>query len=957
MALALQEETRNWAAPRAAGALTKEELVSRHRISWFAPIAALIVSVGACTGSDGADGTNGTNGTDGTDGTDGTSCTVTDNGDGTKTITCDDGTSVTVTDGADGTCTVVDNGDGTKTITCDDGTSVTVDDGQPGLGAGETPGLVATVTTSTPAAGTHFAAGEQIVIAIELTDFAGRPITLDDLSTAALYMNGPRDPLANVTPSALLNANTDRAVRPHHYIDLKAADLAGLVVTGNRLEYTTQAISTEAAGTYTIGFRGLSADYAFDRVFELADVQIGTATVEPEIVDGCADCHEGAMSGQMYMHHVDPGHSPTGSPEIDAVPISTCRMCHNQDGYASVRKCDDGSKPARQGSAYICDDGTENWSYVPDAIIRRVHGVHMGEHLLSEFNATDFEMYEGLVFPANPKNCQKCHTDDSWKNEPSRYACGACHDNLDFATGEYVPFKTAGMSTCTVDSDCTGVFNGFNGKCNATTGDCELRTHLGGAATTDTNCAACHGPSASVAPVETVHAIPAPSFAYTISIDMDAPANGQFYVAGETPTVTIVLDDGTGPIDHLNDLTNANFNRAYMYVSGPRSGRLPALTSAARGEATTGSAAPWDVSDTPSPTLDLTIGWTTLSLDPSKAPAGTFADANAATADEVAAWLNGDPDFSALAYAVSDGADVTLLVKPSTNVSGLTINSSGLLGTALGFVQDSMFTGATTGSYPNNVFYRHNGDPGADDPRFQWSTGSVKYQLDDVGSVPPGTYVVFVEAGSFAATPMSWAVKTFQVGTATEESKIATNCVDCHEDERMHASFFAVSFDPDICGSCHDNRRQVVDRLASDPADGWGAFAASGRSNFGFGAAPLSRRVHGVHRGKYLAEPREVHGSIDYSEVVFPQDIRNCGKCHSDSSSWMQKPSRLICLSCHDSDAAKAHGQLMTFDPTPEDPWNGDEGESCLTCHGPDRDFAPAEVHNIWDPYVPPYER
>jgi hypothetical protein len=87
-------------------------------------------------GSNGTDGVEGTSGSDGKDGENGDSCTVTDNGDGTKTITCEDGTSVIVSDGTDGedgdSCTVTDNGDGTKTITCEDGTSAIVSDGTDG---------------------------------------------------------------------------------------------------------------------------------------------------------------------------------------------------------------------------------------------------------------------------------------------------------------------------------------------------------------------------------------------------------------------------------------------------------------------------------------------------------------------------------------------------------------------------------------------------------------------------------------------------------------------------------------------------------------------------------------------------------------------------------------------------------------------------------------------------------
>ncbi len=82
----------------------------------------------------------GCSGDAGADGEDGTSCTVTDNGDGTVTISCEDGTEVTISDGQDGTdgesCTIVDNGDGTKTITCGDVTVTVTDgeDGQPGEG-------------------------------------------------------------------------------------------------------------------------------------------------------------------------------------------------------------------------------------------------------------------------------------------------------------------------------------------------------------------------------------------------------------------------------------------------------------------------------------------------------------------------------------------------------------------------------------------------------------------------------------------------------------------------------------------------------------------------------------------------------------------------------------------------------------------------------------------------------
>jgi len=56
--------------------------------------------------------------------TDAGTCTVTDNTDGSKTVSCPDGTSVTIPPG--GGCTVADAGASCKQIVCDDGTTEVV---------------------------------------------------------------------------------------------------------------------------------------------------------------------------------------------------------------------------------------------------------------------------------------------------------------------------------------------------------------------------------------------------------------------------------------------------------------------------------------------------------------------------------------------------------------------------------------------------------------------------------------------------------------------------------------------------------------------------------------------------------------------------------------------------------------------------------------------------------------
>jgi hypothetical protein len=72
--------------------------------------------------------------------------------------------------------------------------------------------------------------------------------------------------------------------------------------------------------------------------------------------------------------------------------------------------------------------------------------------------------------------------------------------------------------------------------------------------------------------------------------------------------------------------------------------------------------------------------------------------------------------------------------------------------------------------------------------------------------------------------------------------------------------------------------------------------------------------------------------------IAFPQDIRNCEQCHpagTSSGTWATNPNRLACGGCHDSLAAQSHITSMINDPTPNEPFNGDETEACQTCHAP----------------------
>ena len=80
-----------------------------------------------------------------------------------------------------------------------------------------------------------------------------------------------------------------------------------------------------------------------------------------------------------------------------------------------------------------------------------IHKIHMGSQLPSVKAGKPYQIGGGanpsdwstVVFPSDPRRCESCHDPksgaaqaDAWLKNPSRAACGSCHDNVNFATGE-----------------------------------------------------------------------------------------------------------------------------------------------------------------------------------------------------------------------------------------------------------------------------------------------------------------------------------------------------------------------------------------------------------------------------------------------------------------------------------------------------------------------------------------
>lgn len=134
-------------------------------------------------------------------------------------------------------------------------------------------------------------------------------------------------------------------------------------------------------------------------------------------------------------------------------------------------------------------------------------------------------------------------------------------------------------------------------------------------------------------------------------------------------------------------------------------------------------------------------------------------------------------------------------------------------------------------------------------------------------------------------------------GTVTTVRDVvrAEHCNNCHDPLQAHG--FARR-DPKVCVLCHTT--EIIDPTTGqsveqvDPVNG---------INIGF-----LNLIHRIHRGGDIPSfaiagiPNVINGT-DFSNVAFPQDIRNCTKCHTggtQSDLFKNAPARDACGSCHD---------------------------------------------------------
>jgi OmcA/MtrC family decaheme c-type cytochrome len=159
------------------------------------------------------------------------------------------------------------------------------------------------------------------------------------------------------------------------------------------------------------------------------------------------------------------------------------------------------------------------------------------------------------------------------------------------------------------------------------------------------------------------------------------------------------------------------------------------------------------------------------------------------------------------------------------------------------------------------------------------------------------------------------------------------NCNSCHNQLALHGGG---RVEVQFCVMCH-NEKTV------DPDSG--------------NVLEMRTMVHKIHAGRRLhaaGEDYVIWGygntAHDYSEVGFPQDLRNCSKCHNattatpEGDNWKSVPTKQACLTCHQSGNPSAwhemHINVLRLGTSVDDVSN-----NCVACHGTGQTWASEQVH------------
>ena len=213
-------------------------------------------------------------------------------------------------------------------------------------------------------------------------------------------------------------------------------------------------------------------------------------------------------------------------------------------------------------------------------------------------------------------------------------------------------------------------------------------------------------------------------------------------------------------------------------------------------------------------------------------------------------------------------------------------------------------------------------------------------------------------------------VVTFAVDDAAAEMRRIVvedaKCQNCHgEFSRGFSIHGNLRNQAEYCVLCHNANASDVSRRSRD--------AEAVARGDAVASIDFKYMIHRVHTGEDLEhKPYLIYGfgpapanfsTVDFAEVLFPGDRRNCQTCHAAGTNLLPPfpgaalgtqlghldpvsgqlvvdgrlgPIASACTSCHDSDAAAVHAETQTGS-------GGDE--ACAVCHAEGREFSVSGAH------------
>ena len=231
---------------------------------------------------------------------------------------------------------------------------------------------------------------------------------------------------------------------------------------------------------------------------------------------------------------------PNGNPVTkvhDVIRTASCNSCHDQLSFH-------GGKRRGIEMCALChtDQLVDTTTGGSLALKIMIHQIHMGASSPTviagtplKISGTDFSKVVYPADPGDPRRCETCHSQTSGATQataylikPARAACGACHDDVNFATGA---------------------------------------NHAGGPQFNDNLCSACHIPQGEIdfdASIKGAHIAPtASSLLGGIAVSITQVSNS---TAGSNPVVAYTIKDGAG-----NPLAPSRLNSLSFVMAGPTS--------------------------------------------------------------------------------------------------------------------------------------------------------------------------------------------------------------------------------------------------------------------------------------------------------------------------------------------------------------------------------------------------